>query len=145
MGFDPQRRRGRPPPGPVLRFEARRRLTGSGGRAVDVAGEQGGARDQHQRLGGVDVVALGLQAVHGSLGEDQRLFRQPRGEERLGAVREHGGAADTDRRVDLLGLVEAAERLHQVAAPGSQPRQVVAHVGHSLGPALGLEQVEGAP
>ena len=73
VGFDPQRRRGRPPPGTALGFEPLRRLTGSRRGAVHVAGEQRGAGDQHERLGDVDVVALRPQALHRSFGDRQRL------------------------------------------------------------------------
>ena len=124
VGFDPQRRRGRPPAGTALGFEPRRRLTGSGGGAVHVAGEQRGAGDQHERLGDVDVVALRLQALHGSLGEAQRLVREPGGEERLGAVGEHGRAADAERRVDAArprrsgGTTPRGRRAGRPATPG---------------------------
>ena len=121
-------------------------LTRSSSGAVDVAGEQRGTSDQHERLSGVDVVTLGLQTLRGSLGEDQRLARDsPAARSASARSGNTDGTADTDRRVDLLGLVEATEGLDEITAPCGQPRQVVAQVGGPLRPALRLVEVECPP
>ena len=145
VGFDPQRRRGRPPAGASLRLEQGLRLTGSSGGALHVAGEQRSAGDQHEHLGDIDVVALRAHALYGPFGEVQGLVRQPGCDQRFGAIRIHGGTADAEGLVALLSVVEAPERLDEIAAPGRQPGQVVVHVGGRLRPALGLIEIESAP
>ena len=138
--LDVERRRRRPPAGTILGREEVARLGARARGAIVVLTEQRGPGDQHQGLGEVDVVALGAQPRRSLLGERQRLVRQAGGEERLAPIGEDGGTGEPQRLVRVLGLVEAAERLHQVAAPRREPGQVVAHIGGALRPpALDIE------